>query len=216
MFIVSHSPGASLADPVPARGLPIPMPSTFAAHPPDDACRAEVEAFIQQVYARRFDADVTPFTPTLVSLRDQISGQLVAAAGYRQAESAPLFLERYLDQPVEALLAPLAGPQQAPPPRSAIVEIGHLAAARSGEGPRLVHLLTRWLAAQHVGWVVSTLTREVLHLFHRLGLRPQALAPAPASRLGSVDEHAPRVFAGDLRAALLTLQTRARQRGGLR
>jgi hypothetical protein len=75
-------------------------------HRHDDARRAEVERFIRAVFARRYGADVRHFAPTLISLQDR--GEIVAAAGYRSAAEAPLFLERYLPSPVEALLAPHA------------------------------------------------------------------------------------------------------------
>ncbi|MDZ4125102.1 MAG: thermostable hemolysin, partial [Hydrogenophaga sp.] len=49
--------------------------------------RSEVQAFIARIYAQRFGARVQQFTPCLVSLRDPLSGELVAAAGYRFADT---------------------------------------------------------------------------------------------------------------------------------
>ena len=146
----------------------------LVVHDEDDAQRAEVEAFIGRVYARRFGAQVRAFAPTLVSLRDPLDGSILAAAGYRSARQMPLFLERYLDEPVESLLAAQAG---APlPSRDGIFEVGHLAADRSGEGRRLIFLLGPHLAAEGAQWVVSTLTEELRHLFVRLGIAPLALS----------------------------------------
>lgn len=186
-------------------------------HDVGDPCRAEVERFIAAVYAERFGARVRGFAPHLVSLCDA-EGQLVAAAGYRFAHEAPLFLERYLDEPIEAALAGRAG---ATPERDHVVEVGHLAAARAGEGRRLILALGPHLAARGGQWVVSTLTEELRHLFVRIGVTPLALGLADPARLGddAADwgryyEHHPVVLAGHLPAALRILARR--QRGGAR
>lgn len=191
--------------------------TTLHTHDLHDARRAEVEQFIRAVYAERFDARLHGFAPQLVSLRDG-DGRIVAAAGYRFAHDAPLFLERYLDAPIETVLARQAG---ATPSREGIVEVGHLAAARAGEGRRLILALGPHLAARGAQWVVSTLTEELRHLFVRIGVTPLALGIADPARLGEdrgdwgrYYEHRPVVLAGHLPAALRILERR--QRGGAR
>jgi hypothetical protein len=203
-------------------GMPMPAvdatpssPRQLFVHPLDDPRRAEVEAFIRRVYAERFDAELRSFAPVLVSLRD--ADGIVAAAGYRAASRGPLFLERYLHAPVEALLA---GHADVPPARARIVEVGHLAAVRAGEGRRLIRLLGIHLAALRFEWVVSTLTEELRHLFVRIGVTPLALGRADpaalgteASRWGRYYEHAPVVLAGHLRQALQQIARRAARSG---
>lgn len=178
----------------------------FVLHRPGDPARAEVEAFIAEVFAERHGARVTHFAPVLVSLRD--GATIVAAAGYRRA-TQPLFVERYLDAPIETLLGRAAG---APPPRAGIVEVGHLAARRAGEGRRLILRLALHFAEGEVDWVVSTLTEELRHLFTRLGIAPLALAAADPARLGeaardwgSYYEHHPLVLAGAMSQAMRRL-----------
>lgn len=195
-----------------AGGTPAASPS-LRVHGVDDRERAEVEQFIGSVYAERFGARVHRFTPCLVSLRDG-DARIVAAAGYRFAEGAPLFLERYLDEPIEAALAHRAG---AAPSREGIVEVGHLASARAGEGRRLILALGPHLAALGGHWVVSTLTEELRHLFVRIGVTPLALGLADPARLGddAADwgryyEHRPVVLAGHLPLALRILARRQR------
>lgn len=180
-------------------------------HAPGDAGRAEVERFIAGVYLERHRADLRHFAPTLVSLRDE-TGELVAAAGYRSADLAPLFLERYLGVPVETRLADTAGVM---PARSCIAEVGHLAASRAGEGRRLVLLLGPHLATRGFQWVVSTLTEELRHLFLRLGIAPLALGVADPAALGdeaaswgSYYDHRPVVLAGQIDLALKALARR--------
>ena len=173
--------------------------------------RSEVEAFIRRIYAERYGAVLKVFAPRLVGLCDPIDG-LVAAAGYRSASAEPLFLERYLHAPVETLLAAHA----AQPRRDAIAEVGHLAAARAGEGRRLIMKLGPHLAGQGFEWVVSTLTAQLRHLFLRIGVTPLALGVADPAMLGDAArdwgryyEHDPVVLAGHLPQALRQLARRA-------
>lgn len=183
----------------------------WSTHAAGDAARAAVEAFIRGVYARRFGAELQQFAPTLVSLRDEQG--VLAAAGYRSAATGRLFLETYLHAPIERVLGAHHG---AAPARARIVEVGHLAASRAGEGLRLMRLLGPHLAALGFQWVVCTLTQELRHLFQRLGIAPLVLGRADPAMLGeharqwgSYYEHRPMVLAGHLPCALPQLVPRA-------
>jgi hypothetical protein len=174
------------------------------SHGPQSRGRGSVEEFIRRVYAARYGADVRAFAPTLVSLVD--GERIVAAAGYRPAALGPLFLERYLPAPVEALLPRTGG---AKPRRRHIVEVGHLASDRFGQGVQLIRLLGNELAEHRYEWVVSTVTQELRRLFVRLQVVPHALGAAEASALGdeaehwgSYYEHRPVVLAGRLAPAM--------------
>jgi hypothetical protein len=101
------------------------------------------------------------------------------------------------------------------PQRSAIVEVGHLAASKAGEGRRLILLLGPHLAAEGFQWVVSTLTEELRNLFVRLGIVPLALGVADPAVLGaqaadwgSYYDHRPLVLAGRIDLALQGLARR--------
>lgn len=164
--------------------------------------RPQVEQFVSEIYRARFGAQVRGFAPVLVSLHDA-AGDIIAAAGYRPAEGSPLFLERYLDGPVDGPLA--CG-------REGIVEVGHLAASRPGAGRQLILLMGPHFAAQGYQWVVSTLTEELRHLFRRLGIVPLALGTADPARLGEEAaswgryyDHRPLVVAGRIEAAVQAL-----------
>ncbi|MCZ8252259.1 MAG: thermostable hemolysin [Hylemonella sp.] len=180
-------------------------------HTVQDEARAEVERFIHSVYRERYGARVQHYAPMLVSLRNA-DHEIIAAAGYRIADAAPLFLERYLSQPVEALLASDATPRVA---RARIVEVGHLSASQAGAGKRLIHLMGPHLASLGLDWVVSTLTQELQHLFVRLGITPLALGVADPALLGaaaadwgSYYDHRPVVVAGRIDLALRMLDRR--------
>lgn len=183
----------------------------ICTHLPGSPARAQVEQFIHSIYRERYGADVQQFSPTLVSLHNA-QGDIVSAAGLRAASQEPLFLERYLNAPVQTRLAKLG---YAVPRRAQIVEVGHLASNQAGSGKSLILQLAPILAAQGFQWVVCTLTEELRHLFLRLGLAPLALGVADpellgeaASSWGSYYDHHPVVLAGQLDLALQALSRR--------
>lgn len=190
-----------LAEP---RPMPPALPPALQVHDASDTRRPQVEAFIHAVYHQRYGARVHHFTPTLVALWE--GDQITAAAGYRFGQAGPLFLERYLPAAAEHLLAPHSG---TPPERARIVEVGHLAAGRAGDGRRLVLMLADHLLARGGEWVVSTLTAELRQLFVRIGIAPLTLGAADPALLGeaaadwgSYYDHAPVVLAGHLPRAM--------------
>lgn len=102
-----------------------------------------------------------------------------AALGYRRASCQRLFLECYLDRPIEAELKRLLG---RPVNRNDIVEIGNLAADNA---PAMVRL---WAdTANDLGGeaeiAVAVLTRQLRAMFRRLGLTLHEIAPARPERL---------------------------------
>ncbi len=196
----------ALRQPLPAQGLRV--------HAADSPQRDEVEDFIRGIYRSRHGAEVRHFAPVLVSQRGA-DGELIAAAGYRSADAGALFLERYLDGPIEAHLRQTGAVM---PVRQRIVEVGHLAGSRAGAGRALILALGPHLARQGFQWVVSTLTQELRHLFLRLGIAPLALGVADpallgddASAWGSYYDHSPVVLAGQLELALQALARRGAQ-----
>ena len=193
----------------------VSIPSRLCVHTADDEGREEVEAFIRSIFKARFGAEIRNFAPCLVSLRDR-SGDITAAAGYRVAAESPLFLERYLAAPIEAVLSP----HEPTLDRADVVEVGHLASLRPGRGIVLMSLLGMHLAAQNLRWVVGTATKELRQLFDRLGVAPVALGIAhpkmlgdeEAAHWGSYYDHGPEVLAGHLQRSLQRLE-RLSQRG---
>lgn len=166
--------------------------------------RQEAEDFIKNVFAQRYNAKITAFTPNLMVLEQR--GVIVAAAGWRSAKDSALFLERYLDVPIEQVMAHLA---PAPISRDRIVEVGHLAAQRPGSSIHLFRAIASYLHAQGFEWVASTATQELVGIFSKLGLPPLALAAANPERLnelasnwGSYYDTQPIVAAGKIKSAL--------------
>jgi Thermostable hemolysin len=166
--------------------------------------RHEVESFIRATFATHYNADVPSFAPNLMLLeRDD---HIVAATGWRCAGIDTLYLENYLDTPIEIAMARLAGQ---PVRREKIVEVGNLAGDKPGASIDVILTLARHLEGLGYEWVVFTATRELIGIFARLGLPLLALATADPSRLGdqarawgTYYDTRPIVVAGKIRMAL--------------
>jgi hypothetical protein len=191
---------------------PAPAPGALRLHLPGDPRRAPIEEFIREVYRRHYGATLAAFAPVLVSLAGP-DGETIAAAGYRSAAAGPLFLERYLAEPVEHALARQGG---RPLTRREVVEIGHLAAGRPGAGRRLMSLLGPHLVQGRFRWGVATLTRELREVMGRMGVVPLALASADpaalaheAAQWGSYYDHQPVVLAAEIQPVARRLAQRA-------
>lgn len=171
------------------------------AHADAGARRLALEAFIGQRFAEHYQARLRHFMPCLLGLHaedDSVQG----AVGLRSAERRPLFLERYLDEPVERVLGQRC--KQAVP-REQIVEVGNLAAFGDASARLLIVALTDLLVAQGFRWVVFTGTPMVLNSFRRLALAPLPLGLADPARMGdeladwgSYYASGPQVMAGEI------------------
>jgi hypothetical protein len=139
--------------------------------------RKRVEALIRHVYAQTYGGDIDITYPTLMSLRDA-DDRILAGVGFRPAASGPLFLETYLDQPVEQLIP-------GSPDRSAVVEIGNLAAAEPGASYLLFMALAAYLHDQGFEKAVVTATRPLRRLFRHIGFDAVELGRAQAGRIGN-------------------------------
>lgn len=118
----------------------------------DDPCRSEVETFIAAVFKVTYNADLTEFMPTLVALRDQ-NGILMAAFGMRSAAQERLFLEQYIEMPIEALISEKLGKTIN---RKAITCIGNLAVANPrNAGVLIAHVIKHSLDIG-IEWCVAT------------------------------------------------------------
>ncbi len=166
--------------------------------------RAVFEAFIRDRFALHHGARVRCFMPCLLGLEDT-EGQLLGAVGLRGGLIRPLFLERYLTQPIEAVIA--AQQPDNPPNRAQIVEVGNLAAGNPGTARLLIVALTDLLVAMGYRWVCFTGTPGLLNSFKRLDLSPLTLGPADPACMGdeladwgSYYENQPQVMAGDIYA----------------
>jgi|SRR6185503_6142472 hypothetical protein len=161
--------------------------------------RAELERFVAERFHAAYGARVKHFCTHLIGMRGA-EGAWRAAAGFTPAARDALYLEHYLDRPVETLLADAAGTCV---PRSRIVEVGNLASAAKGFGGRFLPALREHLVEGGYRWAVFTATREVRAILSHLAFDACALAPALARCLpdagagwGTYYDHDPAVMAG--------------------
>lgn len=169
MNTVISNPAAGLAE----------RPFNVSFSQPDAADRAEVERFISDVFREAYGAEIRRFKPCLMSLRDH-DGKLVAACGFRSAALEPLFLETYLDQPVEVVLAERVG---SPVRRDHIVGVGNFSVAGPGMARYLITAINDHLHDTHNEWAVFTAVPLLRNAFIKMGLNPAMLGDADKSRL---------------------------------
>lgn len=164
--------------------------------------RDDAEQFIRRCFFAMHGANIQRFMPRLLSLRAK-GGDRIAAFGLRNAAQSPLFLENYLDCPIEETLH---NRLRQPVRREEIVEVGNLSALYPGAARWLIVALTAMLHEEGYRWVVFTGTKALRNGFHRLGLQPVELGAATLMHLpaedradwGSYYDHAPAVLAGNI------------------
>jgi len=197
--------------------IPLPLhfgqaetpPMSLVRALPDDTRRPVFEAYIQQRFRKAHGADIRHFMPELFGLNDA-SGELCAVAGVRLANTEELFLERYLDEPIDPLISAAANQTV---DRTGIVEVGNLAASDTGSARLSIIAITYLLAMGGLEWVAFTGNIGLVNSFHRLGLKPVTLCAADPARLGD-DRHSwgsyydskPWVHVGNIRAGFIHLR----------
>lgn len=172
---------------------------------PGSARRVALEQFVCQRFELQHGARIRHFMPCLFGLfgLENQTGQLLGAVGVRSGNSGPLFLERYLDEPIQSAIGARLG--NSVPGRGELVEVGNLAADSPGAARLLIVALTDLLVALGFRWVTFTGTPTLLNSFQRLGLTPIALGEADPTRMGdeladwgSYYDNRPLVMAGDI------------------
>lgn len=166
----------------------------------DQPQREAFEAFVAGRFAQAYGARIAATYPLIAGLLAP-DGEVLAAAGVRFAEHGPLFLEAYLDAPIEADVSRVLG---CPASREAIVEIGAFASTHPAWSMQLFQALPPWLAAAAGRrFAVATLRPELARMLSRAGFGLRPIADADPARLGddaaawgSYYAGAPKVYAG--------------------
>jgi len=178
--------------------------------------RQRIEAFIRGHFARRYGARMRVDYPTLIGLQDRHEA-ILAAVGVRPAQLSQLFLEAYLDRPVEVEIGRLAeriGLQDGRAiERRQIVEVGNLAAAGNGAVAILYAALAELLHHAEYAAVVITGPQSLARQLRRVGIGTVTLGPARAAALGaaaaswgSYYEADPQVLAGAIAPGVRALR----------
>ena len=163
--------------------------------------RPYAEAFVQKVFYNAYRARLDTFYPLLLSISENVTncrGEYAAVAGVRPAGREQLFLENYLELPIEQLLGVR---------RQHIIEIGNLAPASAGQARWLITTLNAFMLGAGFTHVVFTAVPKLKNAFSRMGLPLTQLAEASGNSLpaeekakwGNYYDAEPKVFVGDLR-----------------
>lgn len=137
--------------------------------------RQEVEHFIQQGFYRAYQASISVTMPYVLALKE---GKFKAALGIRYA-TAPLFVEQYLDRPIETLISQ----QGFPACRAEIAEIGHLYSNAKKFTIPLFLVAAVSLFYRDMKYMVFAGTPLVIDIIQRSRVKVTALAPANPSLL---------------------------------
>lgn len=191
------------------RRLTALLPSGICVTQSSQPDRHQVERFIEQTYRRHFGAEIERHYPNLMSVYDA-RGSALAAVGFRLAAEGPLFLEQYLQSPVEAAIRQATGTRVR---REEIVEIGNLTSAGGGASVFLFVALAAYLRQQNLVHAVVTGTNTLRRAFTRLGIQFLELASADPAALaddgaswGSYYRSDPKVIAGGIQPAFARLE----------
>jgi hypothetical protein len=174
--------------------------------------RPATEDFIATQFLKAYDARISEFMPELMGLYD--NGAMAAACGLRNAAGGAMFLEHYLEHPVETVLGRRTGTSIK---RQTLVEIGNLSISRPGYARHLVYWLTLHLHDIGMQWAVFSAVPALRNNFQRLGIPLITMAPANPDMLpegssaswGSYYEQKPQVTAVNVEAALNILGDRS-------
>lgn len=138
-----------------------------------------MERFIEDAYAEAYGSRIQAHYPTLMSVQDE-AGVIYAVVGFRHASEERLFLEQYLDAPVEVVMGQAIG---TPVERGHVVEIGGLASSGQGATVFLFAAMAHHLQGEGLRFAVATATEELRRIFSRAGLGALQLAKADPRRL---------------------------------
>lgn len=134
---------------------------------PEAVDRAELEHFVRSVFRLVHGARIRHFMPMLMSLRNE-QGQLHAVCGVRHAAGQRLFLETYLDQPVDLMLSAATGQTVT---REQILEVGNLAVSQPVHIRHLLASVSLYLHGSHAEWAVFTATPALRNALLKLNMQ---------------------------------------------
>jgi hypothetical protein len=184
-----------------------PRPS-FVLHNPDSPQRREVEMYIAEQFDRAYGAKITEFLPELFTM--QCQGRFSAVAGIRPAPDVDLFVEQYLDEPVEQILSQISPSLIS---RADIVEIGNLVSTHRGACQLFFTLHAAILHEAGIKWAVFTATDQVAKIINKLnfvtfnlGAADPAHLGEDAARWGRYYDRRPTVLAADVSATVARLR----------
>ncbi|MEJ2743635.1 MAG: thermostable hemolysin [Gammaproteobacteria bacterium] len=153
-----------------------PSDKLLSIHAPHNI--SAIHRFIAVCFFQEHQAKIDHFLPELITLTSH-NNTPYAALGYQSAAEHALFLEQYLDTPIDVAISTAHG---AAVQRSTVFEVGNLAASHPGSTLRLILSLSTFFYEHGFRWLAVTMTQQVHHQFQRLGLESSLYRIAPATR----------------------------------
>lgn len=160
------------------QGCITPGCNTFTIVEPASGERAALEARIRSGFGMHFDACIEGFMPRFACYRHR-SGA-TGVIGMRCAAGEPLFLESYLDTPVETVIADATGSAVG---RDRIAEVGQFVVDDRDIVTSFFRDLVPFLVGNGYDWVCFTGTDRIRALLARVGFQGLPVARADAARV---------------------------------
>lgn len=154
---------------------------TMYRYGPRDSGRRHAEAFIADVFKDQHDANLSSFMPILLA-NGCNTETLSCAVGIREVGSHKIFLEKYLEEPIDITLGHIAKQEVQ---REQIAEVGNLASTSIGSCRQLFTFLLHYFSYHQTEWVVCTGTGAVRAILEKAGIPHQLIKRAKADKLGS-------------------------------
>lgn len=170
--------------------------------------RQLIEDFIALAYEQEFGASIEVNYPILIGLCDR-AGRIRAGVGMRMASREKLFLEQYLDLPVEITLEQNLSHQVE---RNVIVELGGFASTGMNMSLYLLGAAAAYLATRGNEFGLVTATDKMNRLFKMFHFHTQVICRAQKHALrdqamnwGTYYSHNPKVIVGSIQQCLAAM-----------
>lgn len=134
---------------------------------------------IKQAFADKYEANISVFLPQILEIEED--SRTVGALGAKYIDSrTSTYLEKYLDEPIEQILAKATQTYVA---RETLAEIGNFVAFKPGAARWLIAALSIILHSNQKSWAIFTARIELINAFRKLGIPIQILVQADNMRL---------------------------------
>lgn len=177
-----------------------PARSYFMLAQRDSSMRTELESRIRAGFGQHFQACIEGFMSDLAIYQHACGAEGVI--GIRDAAAEMLFLESYLDRPIEVVVRQCAGLSVR---REQIAEVGQFVVSDRDIVSDFFRDLVLFLQSQGFDWVCFTGTNRIRALLSRMGFEGRPVATATRDRIvysaddwGTYYEHEPVVVIGKL------------------
>jgi len=145
----------------------------------------ESATLVSKVFMTNFGARVVPDPDQFIAYMGQDDDgrdEVEACIGISFVEKGPVFVERYLDAPIQDVLSAAAGQEVR---REQVLQLGSVASIRNLAGAEIYRAMPLIQTCLGRSYAVMTMTNRSAALAKRLGLISHPLCEADGTRLGA-------------------------------